>query len=223
MDSDIPGIPPAQHMSGRPSKSISSRLKGKEGRLRGNLLRKRVNFAARSVITPDPNLELDEVGVPRSIAMKLTYPERGQFLRYLVFRIPDAGSVTPYNIAYLQELARKGPVAYPGARYFIRDDGERVDLPYNRPLQNGWIVERHLKDGEYVCISVLLCRCSSGFSYVLLNRQPSLHKATMMSHRVRVMPYSSKCTCFGVSLPAAELIVYSRSPPESFRVSRPRG
>ncbi|KAH8822372.1 beta and beta-prime subunits of DNA dependent RNA-polymerase [Flagelloscypha sp. PMI_526] len=143
--------------------AIRARLKGKEGRLRGNLMGKRVDFSARTVITGDPNLELDEVGVPRSIAMNLTYPER----------------VTPYNIAYLQNLVRNGPTEYPGARYVVRDSGERIDLRYNKRadafLQYGWIVERHLKDGDFV----------------LFNRQPSLHKMSMMSHRVKLMPYST--------------------------------
>ncbi|KAF6751321.1 RNA polymerase II large subunit [Ephemerocybe angulata] len=163
MDNDIAGIPQALQKSGRPVKAIRARLKGKEGRLRGNLMGKRVDFSARTVITGDPNLELDEVGVPRSIAMNLTYPER----------------VTPYNIAYLQELVRNGPTTYPGARYVVRDTGERIDLRYNKRadafLQYGWVVERHLKDGDFV----------------LFNRQPSLHKMSMMSHRVRLMPYST--------------------------------
>ena len=77
MDNDIAGIPQALQKSGRPVKAIRARLKGKEGRLRGNLMGKRVDFSARTVITGDPNLELDEVGVPKSIAMNLTYPERG--------------------------------------------------------------------------------------------------------------------------------------------------
>ncbi|KZT42808.1 beta and beta-prime subunits of DNA dependent RNA-polymerase [Sistotremastrum suecicum HHB10207 ss-3] len=163
MDNDIAGIPQALQKSGRPVKAIRSRLKGKEGRLRGNLMGKRVDFSARTVITGDPNIDLDEVGVPKSIAMNLTYPER----------------VTPYNIQYLQELVRNGPTAYPGARYVVRDTGERIDLRYNKRtdafLQYGWIVERHLKDGDYV----------------LFNRQPSLHKMSMMSHRVKLMPYST--------------------------------
>ena len=98
---------------------------------------KRVDFSARTVITGDPNLELDQVGVPKSIARNLTYPER----------------VTPYNRAYLSDLVRNGPNEYPGARYVIRDTGERIDLKYNRrgdiALQAGWIVERHLRDGDY--------------------------------------------------------------------------
>ncbi|KAF9491957.1 DNA-directed RNA polymerase II, subunit 1 [Pleurotus eryngii] len=163
MDNDIAGIPQALQKSGRPVKAIRARLKGKEGRLRGNLMGKRVDFSARTVITGDPNLELDEVGVPKTIAMNLTFPER----------------VTPYNISYLQELVRNGPTTYPGARYVVRDTGERIDLRYNKRadafLQYGWIVERHLKDGDYV----------------LFNRQPSLHKMSMMSHRVKLMPYST--------------------------------
>ncbi|KZO99631.1 beta and beta-prime subunits of DNA dependent RNA-polymerase [Calocera viscosa TUFC12733] len=162
MDNEIAGQPRAMQKSGRPVKAIRSRLKGKEGRLRGNLMGKRVDFSARTVITGDPNIALDEVGVPRSIAMTLTYPER----------------VTKYNIERLTELIRNGPLDYPGARYIIRDTGERIDLRYKRgdvSLQIGWVVERHLRDGDYV----------------LFNRQPSLHKMSMMSHRVRVMPYST--------------------------------
>ena len=72
----------ATQRSGRPIKSICSRLKAKEGRIRGNLMGKRVDFSARTVITPDPNINIDQLGVPWSIALNLTYPE----------------TVTPYNI-----------------------------------------------------------------------------------------------------------------------------
>lgn len=164
MDNEIAGLPQDKQKGGRAIKAIRARLKGKEGRLRGNLMGKRVDFSARTVITGDPNLQLDQVGVPRSIATTLTYPER----------------VTPYNIVYLQGLVNNGPATYPGARYYVKDTGERVDLKYrksNEPisLQFGWIVERHLKDGDYV----------------LFNRQPSLHKMSMMSHRVKLMNYST--------------------------------
>ena len=153
MDNDIAGIPQALQKSGRPVKAIRARLKGKEGRLRGNLMGKRVDFSARTVITGDPNLELDEVGVPRSIAMNLTFPERGQSFSSVVGSgCLTVRAVTPYNIAYLQELVRNGPTVYPGARYVVRDTGERIDLRYNKRadafLQYGWIVERHLKNGE---------------------------------------------------------------------------
>jgi DNA-directed RNA polymerase beta' subunit len=78
MDNDIAGLPQAKQKTGRSIKAIRARLKGKEGRLRGNLMGKRVDFSARTVITGDPNLDLDEVGVPYTIAMNLTYPERGE-------------------------------------------------------------------------------------------------------------------------------------------------
>lgn len=154
MDNDIAGIPQALQKSGRPVKAIRARLKGKEGRLRGNLMGKRVDFSARTVITGDPNLQLDEVGVPKSIAMNLTFPERGKSssISGLAWRTHLGRVVTPYNIAYLQELVRNGPSTYPGARYVVKDTGERIDLRYNKRadafLQYGWIVERHLKDGE---------------------------------------------------------------------------
>lgn len=164
MDNDIAGQPQALQKSGRPVKSIRARLKGKEGRLRGNLMGKRVDFSARTVITGDPNLSLDEVGVPRSIAKTLTYPE----------------TVTPYNIHKLHQLVKNGPDEHPGAKYVIRDSGERIDLRHHKragdiSLQYGWKVERHIVDGDFI----------------IFNRQPSLHKESMMGHRVRVMPYST--------------------------------
>ncbi|EPZ33421.1 RNA polymerase Rpb1 1 domain-containing protein [Rozella allomycis CSF55] len=161
MENSIPGLPKAIQKSGRPLKSISARLKGKEGRLRGNLMGKRVDFSARTVITPDPNLSLDEVGVPRTIAKTLTYPEL----------------VTAFNIEHLQKLVNNGPSEHPGARYVVRDDGNRIDLRFKTDvvLQPGYIVERHINDGDVV----------------LFNRQPSLHKMSMMGHRIRVMPYST--------------------------------
>ncbi|RWQ92225.1 putative DNA-dependent RNA polymerase II largest subunit [Paecilomyces variotii] len=164
MDNDIAGQPKAMQKSNRPVKAIRGRLKGKEGRLRQNLMGKRVDFSARTVITGDPNLSLDEVGVPRSIARTLTYPE----------------VVTPYNIDKLQYLVSNGPNEHPGARYIVRDNGERIDLRHARraggqQLLYGWKVERHIMDGDVI----------------LFNRQPSLHKESMMGHRVRVMPYST--------------------------------
>lgn len=164
MDNDIAGMPKSIQKSGRPLKAIRARLKSKEGRLRGNLMGKRVDFSARTVITGDPNLDLDQVGVPRSTARVLTFPER----------------VTVYNVNKLQELVRNGPSEHPGAKHIIREDGSRIDLRYHKrageiQLQLGWIVERHIVDGDYI----------------IFNRQPSLHKESMMGHRVKVMPYST--------------------------------
>ncbi|KAF2731593.1 beta and beta-prime subunits of DNA dependent RNA-polymerase [Polyplosphaeria fusca] len=164
MDNDANGVPPALQKSGRPLKTIRGRLKGKEGRLRGNLMGKRVDFSARTVITGDPNLSLDQVGVPRTIARTLTYPE----------------VVTKFNISKLTGLVRNGPNLHPGANYVIKSDGVRLDLKHNKNLddlrlQYGWRVERHIDDDDVI----------------IFNRQPSLHKESMMGHRVKVMPYST--------------------------------
>ncbi|GJP85732.1 hypothetical protein CLOP_g15835 [Closterium sp. NIES-67] len=166
-DNDLPGQPRATQRSGRPIKSICARLKAKEGRIRGNLMGKRVDFSARTVITPDPNINIDELGVPWSIALNLTYPE----------------TVTPYNIDKLRELVENGPHPPPGktgAKYIIREDGQRLDLRYlkktsDRHLELGYKVERHLVEGDYV----------------LFNRQPSLHKMSIMGHRIRIFPWST--------------------------------
>ncbi|KAI3900610.1 hypothetical protein MKW92_014885 [Papaver armeniacum] len=166
-DNELPGQPRATQRSGRPIKSICSRLKAKEGRVRGNLMGKRVDFSARTVITPDPTINIDELGVPLSIALNLTYPE----------------TVTPYNIERLKELVEYGPnppVGKTGAKYIIREDGQRLDLRYlkkssDHHLEIGYKVERHLTDGDVV----------------LFNRQPSLHKMSIMGHRIKIMPYST--------------------------------
>jgi len=164
VDNDMPGMPRAMQKSGKPLKAIKARLKGKEGRIRGNLMGKRVDFSARTVITPDPNLRIDQVGVPRSIAQNLTFPEL----------------VTPFNIDRMQELGRRGNSQYPGAKYIVRDNGERIDLRFHPKssdlhLQCGYKVERHLRDDDLV----------------IFNRQPTLHKMSMMGHRVKVLPWST--------------------------------
>ncbi|XP_064638126.1 DNA-directed RNA polymerase II subunit RPB1-like [Lineus longissimus] len=163
-DNEMPGLPKAVQKSGRPLKSVKQRLKGKEGRVRGNLMGKRVDFSARTVITPDPNLRINQVGVPRTIAQNMTFPE----------------IVTPFNIDRLQELVRRGPNQYPGAKYIIRDNGDRVDLRYHpKPsdlhLQIGYKVERHMQDDDLI----------------IFNRQPTLHKMSMMGHMVKVLPWST--------------------------------
>ena len=198
-DNQVPGIPPARHRSGRPLKTLTQRLKGKEGRFRSNLSGKRVNFSARTVISPDPLLSINEVGVPIAAARELTVPI----------------CVNANNIEEMREFVKRGPVAFkrflkkdengreyydkeaaenyihehrnnldldddylPGVNYVIKDDGRRTKL--NNPsiidyqaenLNIGYIVERQLMDGDVV----------------LFNRQPSLHRMSMMAHRVRIM------------------------------------
>jgi DNA-directed RNA polymerase II subunit RPB1 len=163
IDNNIPGINPAQQRTGRLLKSLTERLKSKDGRIRGNLMGKRVDFSARSVITPDPNISMDELGVPIKIAMNLTFPE----------------IVNKYNRTRLYELVKNGPDVYPGAK-FVRKGNWTKSLK-NMPnredliLEDGDIVDRHMIDGDPV----------------LFNRQPSLHKYSMLCHRVKVMPFNT--------------------------------
>ena len=117
IDNSIPYIPSAQQRSGRPLKSIKDRLHGKTGRVRGNMMGKRVDFSARSVIDGDPLISINEVGVPIRIAMNLTYPE----------------IINKYNEIWLRELIKNGPKKHPGANFIIqnRDGNEiRVNLEY---------------------------------------------------------------------------------------------
>jgi len=124
-----------KHKSGQPLKAIRERLKGKEGRLRGNLMGKRCDFTARSVITCDPNLRLDQLGVPEEIAKRMTIPE----------------VVTSRNINKLRILVENGPDNHPGAKFIKRTstDGVLIDLSMlknrtDQHLEIGYTVERHL-------------------------------------------------------------------------------
>ncbi len=163
LDNEVSGIPPARHRSGRPLKTLAQRLKGKEGRFRGSLSGKRVNFSARTVISPDPNISINEVGVPKIVAEELTVPFH----------------VTERNIEEARELILR--TEHPKANYVIRPDGRRIRvLDTNREelaekLEPGMIIERQLMDGDIV----------------LFNRQPSLHRMSIMAHYVRVLPYKT--------------------------------
>ncbi|MFX1589795.1 MAG: DNA-directed RNA polymerase subunit A', partial [Promethearchaeota archaeon] len=158
----VSGIPPARHRSGRALRTLTQRLKGKEGRFRSNLSGKRVDFSARSVISPNPYISINEVGVPIDIAKILTIPT----------------NVNDWNIEEMKQMVLNGPHRHPGANYIIRNDRRRIDLRYvkNRKiisdmLAPGFTVERHLNDGDLV----------------LFNRQPSLHRMSIMAHEVKIM------------------------------------
>lgn len=167
VDNQIPGVAPSAQRGGRPLKSIQQRLGSKEGRIRYNLQGKRVEFSARSVITPDPNLSIAELGVPIKIAMNLTVPER----------VVDTGAFS--NIDKLYRLVQNGANKYPGAKTIVKADGRMISLAHVNTgeivLKNGDTVNRHLMDGDMV----------------LFNRQPTLHRMSMMGHRVRVLPYNT--------------------------------
>ncbi len=182
LDNQTSGIPPARHRSGRPLKTLAQRLKGKEGRFRSNLSGKRVNFSARTVISPDPNLSINEIGVPIEIARELTIPVR----------------VTPHNLEWCKNLIKQcvketEPGVYiPHVNYVKRyREGleQRIKITDRNAeevaekLEVGFVIERQLMDGDIA----------------LFNRQPSLHRMSMMAHRVRIVPYRSfrfnLCVC----------------------------
>ena len=163
VDNQIPGVAPSAQRSGRPLKSIQQRLGSKEGRIRYNIQGKRVEFSARSVITPDPNLSVAEIGVPMKIAMNLTVPER----------------VTPYNREQMYKFIQNGADKFPGAKTLVRQDGRMISLKHVNTkeivLHFGDTVNRHLMDGDMI----------------LFNRQPTLHRMSMMGHRVKVLPFNT--------------------------------
>jgi DNA-directed RNA polymerase III subunit RPC1 len=173
VNSDVPGL--QQPGFGKATRGFCQRLKGKQGRFRGNLSGKRVDFSGRTVISPDPNLGIDQVAVPILVAKNLTYPER----------------VNRHNIDKLRQCIKNGVEVWPGAQCILKSDegGYRVNLRFGdrelaaSQLRYGDVVERHLEDGDIV----------------LFNRQPSLHKLSIMSHLVKVRPWRTfrlnECVC----------------------------
>ena len=159
VDNKIPGVAAVAQRSGRPLKSIKDRLNGKGGRMRGNLMAKRVDFSARSVITADPNISIRELGVPLKIAKNITKPV----------------TVNKLNKAFLTKLVQNGPDDWPGAKILEKKNGESITLRNidrnSIVLEDGDIVHRHMMDGDAI----------------LFNRQPTLHRMSMMCHIVRVM------------------------------------
>jgi len=160
VDNKIPGAAPVAQRSGRPLKSIKDRLNGKGGRMRGNLMAKRVDFSARSVITADPNISIRELGIPMKVAKNITKP---------VY-------VNKINKNFLTKLVRNGPEVWPGAKMLEKCNGESITLKYyldrnSIVLEEGDIVHRHMMDGDAI----------------LFNRQPTLHRMSMMCHIARIM------------------------------------
>jgi len=170
---------PKDNVKGLQIKPMSERYQGKTGRIRGNLMGKRGNFNARTIITSDPVVSVNHLRVPVKIARVLTFPV----------------IVTPSNIDEMTKLVRRGPDNYPGANFvfkksslendrnvhpiFLQFKKEEVNLHY------GDVVERHLQTGDMV----------------LLNRQPTLHKQSMMAHRIKVINNEDLMT-FGLSVAA---------------------
>ena len=159
VNNKVKGAEPMAQRSGRTMNCIMSRLNSKNGRIRGNLMGKRVDFSARSVITGDPNLSIRQLGVPMKIAMNITKPI----------------TVNDRTRDFLLKLIQNGPDKYPGAKILERKNGENITLRYRDRdsirLYDGDIVHRHMMDGDAV----------------LFNRQPSLHRMSMMCHIAKIM------------------------------------
>jgi len=159
VNNKVKGADPLAQRSGRPLQCIMGRLNSKNGRIRGNLMGKRVDYSARSVITGDPNLSIRELGVPVKISLNITKPV----------------IVNDLNRNYLLKLVQNGPDIHPGAKILERKNGENISLRYvdrgSIQLENGDVVHRHLMNGDAV----------------LFNRQPSLHRMSMMAHIVKIM------------------------------------
>ena len=160
VDNKIPGVASVAQRSGRPLKSIKDRLNGKGGRMRGNLMAKRVDFSARSVITADPNISIRELGIPMKVAKNITKPV----------------IVNKINKNFLTKLIQNGPDVWPGAKMLEKQNGEVITLRYyldrnSIVLEEGDTVHRHMMDGDAI----------------LFNRQPTLHRMSMMCHIARIM------------------------------------
>eukprot|EP00878_Enallax_costatus_P039925 GHUV01045868.1.p1 GENE.GHUV01045868.1~~GHUV01045868.1.p1 ORF type:complete len:639 (+),score=155.48 GHUV01045868.1:336-2252(+) len=174
INSDLPGVNLQDKAPTRPLRGFVQRLKGKQGRFRGNLSGKRVDFSGRTVISPDPNLAIHQVCVPLYQAIVLTFPER----------------VTEYNMAKLKGRVLNGSATWPGANFIQLPDGARIWLRdekirrrYANELKVGDVVERHLENGDVV----------------LFNRQPSLHRVSIQAFRAVVRPGRTlrfnECVC----------------------------
>jgi len=159
IDNRIPGCAPVAQRSGRALKSIKERLVGKQGRVRGNLMGKRVDYSARSVITPDASLSIKQLGVPKKIAKNITFPN----------------TVNSRNKKFLTTLMKNGPNVWPGANILEKKEGHTISLKHKLgnsiTLNEGDILHRHMLDGDPI----------------LFNRQPTLHRMSMMCHTAKVM------------------------------------
>lgn len=146
---------------------IKQLLEKKEGIFRMKIMGKRVNYAARSVISPDPMLDTNEVGVPLFVAKKLTFPE----------------SVNEANIEKLKMLIRNGPNNWPGALYMTENE-KKISFEGSTPEQREAIIKSLLSNAEN---KVVFRQVMNG-DVLLFNRQPTLHKPSLMSHIARVLP-----------------------------------
>ncbi|KAK9466231.1 hypothetical protein V1512DRAFT_276670 [Lipomyces arxii] len=155
-----------------PPPGIKQMLEKKEGLFRKYMMGKRVNYAARSVISPDPNIETTEIGIPPVFAVKLTYPE----------------PVTAYNFQEMRKAVVNGPTVWPGATHIEKEDGTLVALHSMTTEQRTALANQLLTPSYGLSVSnKKVYRHIRNQDVVLMNRQPTLHKASIMGHKVRVL------------------------------------
>jgi len=207
----------ARHTNGRPIKGIKERLSGKDGLIRSNLMGKRRNQSARSVISADPTVRTDELVVPEQVASNLTVPEL----------------VAAFNLSYLQGLVNNGK-----ANIVTKADGTKINLKYamykkgttllwgDKVIRNGAELDpfklKHfeLREGDVIKrgdemitdievtrkrefkleIGDTVERHLKNGDVVLFNRQPTLHKASMLAKRIIIRP----CKTFRFNLAATK-------------------
>lgn len=161
------------NMSKTPIPGVKQALEKKEGLFRKHMMGKRVNYAARSVISPDPMLETNQIGVPPVFAVKLTYPE----------------PVTAHNVNELRQAVINGPDKWPGATQVQNEDGTLTSLE-SMSLEERKSIASQLMTPSFghSVVNKKVFRHIKNNDVVLMNRQPTLHKASMMGHKVRVLP-----------------------------------
>lgn len=157
---------------GLASQGLKQIIEKKTGLIRMHMMGKRVNFAARSVITPDPNVDIDEIGIPDAFAMKLTYP------------IP----VTEWNVDELRNMVINGPNKHPGAEKIEMENGRVISIAADSIQKRKSLAKRLLTPDEFKASGLkVVHRHLVNGDVLILNRQPSLHKPSMMAHRARIL------------------------------------
>jgi DNA-directed RNA polymerase I subunit RPA1 len=191
-DSDMDRLPDNKYPG------VKQTLEKKEGLFRKHMMGKRVNFAARSVISPDPYIMVDEIGVPLVFATKLSYPQ----------------PVTHWNLNQLKQMVLNGPDKHPGALSVEFEDGNTVRLRANDLLYRKSIADRlatNFKTGGLSGVKIVNRHLISGDA-LLLNRQPTLHKPSIMAHKARVLPkektlrlHYANCKCYNADFDGDEM------------------
>ncbi|KAF7168568.1 hypothetical protein CNMCM6106_003706 [Aspergillus hiratsukae] len=160
--------------AGQAANGIKQILEKKEGLFRKNMMGKRVNFAARSVISPDPNIETNEIGVPLVFAKKLTYPE----------------PVTNHNFWEMKQAVINGPDKYPGATAIENELGQVTNLKFKSLDERTALANQLLAPSNWRMKGARnkkVYRHLTTGDVVLMNRQPTLHKPSIMGHKARVL------------------------------------